>query len=285
VSWARGSQQDIKWSHNLGSNSYVRITLSRDGGATYPEVLASSVKNASSSSGAFIWRVTGPNVSNAMVRVSWTDGPVSDSSNVPFQIVEPALTVTTPGSTSTNWGGGTLQRVKWTTNLGRHDTVKVLMSTDGGATFPTTLASVAASTKYADVTLPVVATATSAARIRVVWSNAPSGTALSSNSSLFTLAPPYVTLTAPNGGETLTSGTSAVVKWASNLGPREFVRIELSTDGGATWPHVAVPSTPSDGAQSVSVAGVWAGSATKVRLVWLKNGAVADISNAGFTVK
>ena len=285
VTWARGSNQEIKWTHNLGSNSFVRVELSRDGGATFAEVLASSVKNVSSSSGSYIWRVTGPNVTSAVIRVSWIQGgAVSDVSNVPFKIADPLITTTSPNLATANWGFGTAQRVKWTTNLSKHDQIKVLLSTDGGATFPVTLATVPGSATFANVTVPTLASATSGARVRVVWADAPTGLSASGTTPVFTMAAPFVTVTKPNGGETWTVGTSATVTWLSNLGALESVRVELSRDGGATWSTVIAASTPSDGSQGVSVNSSWVSSAAKVRVVWVKNAAVTDGSNAVFLI-
>jgi hypothetical protein len=224
-------------------------------------------------------------VPSAVIRVSWTQGgPVSDVSNVAFKIVDPLITTTSPNVTSTNWGFGSVQRVKWTTNLSKHDQIKVLLSTDGGATFPVTLATVPGSATYANVTIPTLAAATSAARVRVVWADAPAGASASGMTPVFNIAAPFVTLTKPNGGETWTVGASATVTWVSNLGALESVRVELSRDGGASWSTVIVASTASDGSHGVVVNSAWVSTAARVRVAWVKNDAIADASNAAFVI-
>ena len=78
-----GSTHVIKWNHNLGVESFVKVELSRDGGVTFPETLAAMHKNAKATTGSFDWRVTGPAMAaaQARIRVSWINGPVSDVSN------------------------------------------------------------------------------------------------------------------------------------------------------------------------------------------------------------
>ena len=287
VNWGRGSTQYIKWTHNLGANSSVRVELSRDGGATFSETLAPAVRNSSATAGSLTWRVTGPNVAAAVVRVSWTGGGASDVSDTRFTIAEPYVKVTSPSASSPHWGYGTKQRRHWATNLGPLDRIDVRLSTDGGATFPTRLAGGAsASTLYADLVVPTLPAPTNTARIQMVWVNAPSGVkAAGVNPVNFQIGAPFVTVTAPNGGEAWTAGTAATIRWASNLGTLEQVRVELSRDGGATYATVLLPSTPSDGSQGVTVNGAWLTSKARVRVSWIARPSVGDSSNANFAIR
>lgn len=62
--WAIGATEQVRWSASGLVN--VRLELSRDGGQTFSEVLASSVP---ASPGVFNWNVTGPPTAGAVVRV------------------------------------------------------------------------------------------------------------------------------------------------------------------------------------------------------------------------
>ena len=285
VNWGRTSAQQIKWNHNLGANSYVRVELSRDGGVTFPETLAAALRNTTDKSGTYDWRVTGPNVSNAVVRVTWTNGPVSDVSNTTFTIAEPFLTVAAPSTAATDWGYGTRQAIYWTTNLGPLDTVDVLLATDG-TTFSPVANKVAASALSAVITVPTLASPTTLARVRVAWTNAP-GTALSSTNPIgFKIQPAFVTVLAPNGGEVWTVGTAQSVRWALNLGSLETLDIQLSKDGGATWTTVLANKNKIDkGAHAFTIDANWVTERARIRLVWPRNTAVADQSNANFAVR
>ena len=96
--------------------------------------------------------------------------------------------------------------------------------------------------------------------------------------------PPAGTLrvTAPNGGETLTSGSAVEVKWTAT-GVKN-ARLEYSTNDGSTWSNVRfnvdaakqtetwlVPYTPTNTA--------------RMRIVSLENAQVSDISDATFRIQ
>jgi hypothetical protein len=187
----------IKRNHNLGIHSSVNIELSRDG-VNYTEMIASGVPNSTGTKGTFAWVVTGPTTPTARVRVTWTNGGTSDTSNTNFTIGTASTTVTIPKATA-NWGYGTTQKQTWTSNLGPADTVDVLLSTDGGATYPTSLPSnVLASKKTVTFTTPTLGAPTTTARVKVVWSNPPSGSAAEAISPAnFMVEPPFVRVTSP----------------------------------------------------------------------------------------
>jgi len=58
-----------------------------------------------------------------------------------------------------------------------------------------------------------------------------------------------LTITSPNGTETFTSGEVTVLSWTS-IGTFANVRIDCSTDGGASWQNL-VSSTANDGSESI----------------------------------
>jgi subtilisin family serine protease len=284
VNWGRGSRQQITWTHNLGSNTYVRIDASRDGGATFTEI-AHAIKNTSATAGSFDWTVSGPNSTAAVIRVSWAEAPVSDVSNVSFTIADPYIAVTRPAKGS-NWGFGTQQSQAWTSNLGPGDLVDVALSVDGAQTFPTVLSSgTPASAKSTKFLVPALGQQTSLARIRVRWANPSSGTTLAATSPVnFILAPPFVQVTSPNGGEIWVAGTKPVVRWVHNLGSLEGVAIHLSLDGGTTYETTIVGGTVSDGSHVYLVGTTAVSTAARVRVSWLKQPGVADVSDAPFQV-
>ena len=283
VNWGRGSTQQIKWSHNLGATSWVRIDVSRDGGVSYVTI-ADRVKSSKSSSGTFDWLVTGPNTTAALVRVSWVDGPATDASNVPFTIADPFITVGAPSKSSVNWGYGTRQKQAWTTNLGPGDRLNVLLSTDGGQTFPIVLAGqISGALKSTTIVAPTLSAPTATARVRVVWANAPTGGPVAGmNAVNFRVEPPFLRLTAPNGGEVWTIGTNGVIGWVHNLGALESLRLDLSVAGQAL---TLSSGTPSDGSHSVPVVSAWVGEGAVLRAEWLNNAAVSDTSDAPFAIR
>jgi hypothetical protein len=278
-----GAVQQIKWNHNLGAQSWVHLEASRDGGTTW-ELLDQSFKNTASSSGSFFWTVTGPSTAQGRVRVTWANGPTSDASNVDFAITTASLTMAGPVA-GTNWGWETAQTVSWNTNLGKSERVNIRASLNGGASFPILLAAnVDASQRKATVTTPVTAASEPRVRLKVEWVAHEFINAVSPAD--FRIAMPFVTVTRPNGAaHPWTIGTSPTITWAHNLGSLENVRLELSRDGGATYPIVMLPSTKSDGTQKVAVLAPWATTHARVRITWIKNGAWFDASDADFEIR
>jgi Zn-dependent metalloprotease len=283
-----GSLQVIRWAHNLGAQSFVKIQLSRDGGLTYPVTLVNAHKNSGATSGSYNWRVTGAATTGAQarIRITWTNGPTTDTSNVNFTIAPAFITLTAP-AVGTNWGFTTTQKQVWSTNLGEGDRVNVQLSTAGSTGVYTTMsggANVIASKKTANVVVP--STATAAARLKVVWANPPSGfSATANNPGNFIIQAPFISITAPAAGALWQIGTAKALTWKSNLGVLENVAIHLSKDGGVTFPIAMATSTPSDGTQTFTVNAAWGSqTTTRIRLTWVRTPTLRGTS-ANFTIQ
>ena len=96
---------------------------------------------------------------------------------------------------------------------------------------------------------------------------------------------PFLTLTRPAGpADGWTIGTTPTITWMHNLGTLDNVKLELSIDGGATFPILLVPSTKSDGKQKVTVQPAWATTQGRVRVTWLHPSAVSATSAANFPI-
>ncbi len=95
-------------------------------------------------------------------------------------------------------------------------------------------------------------------------------------------------VTAPNGGETWTVGSSQNVTWSvngTNNAPVSCanVKLSLSVDGGQTFPHVLAASTPNDGSQSVTVPAGLNTASARIKVEAVDN-VFFDVSNANFTI-
>jgi hypothetical protein len=141
--WNIGTAYSITWTatDNTAVTS-ISIVLSRDGGTTYADTLATGEAN----DGTYSWTAATPLSATARVKVRAYDaaGNVGeDASNANFTIADgtaPLVTVTAPNGGET-WDIGTSYSITWTaTDNIAVASVSILLSRDGGATYPDTLA-------------------------------------------------------------------------------------------------------------------------------------------------
>jgi hypothetical protein len=91
-----------------------------------------------------------------------------------------------------------------------------------------------------------------------------------------------VTVTAPNGGETLTAGSIAAITWTTT-GSIANVALDYSTNAGSTWTQITA-STPNDGAYDWTVPSA-ATTQGRIRARDAADAAVYDTSNGNFTIQ
>jgi len=167
--WAIDSFFDITWTatDNVGVTS-IDILLSTDGGATYPTTIATGESN----DGVYSWQVDAPPTTQARVKVIAYDAATNsgeDVSDADFTIsdgTDPAVTVTSPNG-GENWAIDSFFDITWTAtdNVGV-TSIDILLSTDGGATYPDTITTGEVNDGVYSWTVDAVATTT--ARIKVI---------------------------------------------------------------------------------------------------------------------
>jgi M6 family metalloprotease-like protein len=154
-----------------------------------------------------------------------------------------SLSVSIPNG-GENWTAGSTHNVTWTIsgNTSQISYQLVGYSTDGGSTYTIVSndplnAQQPASARSFSWTLPS-GVSTTQGRVQV--------TARAANTSIvaqdasdadFTIAP-ILTVTAPNGGENWTAGTTHSITWSVSGSTANvwYYKVALSTDSGATWP-------------------------------------------------
>jgi hypothetical protein len=286
VTWATGSTQSITWNHSLGTSQTVNIDLSRDGGTTWVSI-ATNVTNATATTGTHSWLVSAPATTQARVRVSASaNTAIADTSDTNFTIsemVSGTITVTSP-ATGAQWGLATHRTITWDHTLGAGRTFNILLSTDGGSSFPTTIASgVPAGATTGSYDWVVAGATTTTARVRVVST---ANAAIQGTTGNFRIRTASVTVTAPNTAVSWAIGTTRSITWTQYLGTQETVNIDESLDGGTTWTSIAtsVPhTTDTTGSYDWVVTGP-ASTTARIRVTWTANSAVTDMSNQNLTV-
>lgn len=266
--WYIGSTQAIHW--DLAGPGNVRIELSRDGGATWANLIGSTPND-----GEQLWDVKGAPTNRALVRVTSRDNPaVTDTSDSTFTIPPAALTLLAPN------GGETFQvgqhvEIAWSSqNLAGG--IEVALSRNGGATW-----------ELIDATTPndgsriwtVSGPATTQAIFRV--RSAVEHAIADSSDAAAGISGASLTVTSPNGGETLLVGSTTTLTWSSS-GLAGAVHADLSRNGGATWERI-LTNTANDGNQVWNISGP-ATSQALVRLQSVSNPGISDVSDAVFSI-
>jgi hypothetical protein len=134
-------------------------------------------------------------------------------------------------------------------------------------------------------TAAMPATPTTQALVRV----SPVGMPINGDTSnvVFTVAAPLVTVTAPNTNVNWAIASVKNITWTHNLGTLESVTIEVSRDGGSTW-SVLAANISNTGGTSGTFGWTVTGPATtlgRIRVTWVRDGTVLDISNVNFRIQ
>lgn len=241
--WAVNSAYDITWTSN-GIEGGARIEYSTDRGISWVDIIMNTEND-----GVYQWTLPDTPSENCLVRISCGDGDDghSDMSNGPFSIVPPAppaIVVTSPN------GGeqlliGLEYEITWTT-YGNVDEVNLEYSTDNGDTWETIAEYVPNIDSYLWI---VSAPQSENCLIRVSEID---GEPFDVSNEVFAIVPvPTITVTSPNGGETLEADSSHNITWNST-GSLDCIRIEYSQDSGDTW-TIIVDSAPNNGSYQWNV--------------------------------
>jgi hypothetical protein len=245
-SWEVDSSQQITWT-TTGTVGNVKIEYSIDSGINWTPIVGS----IASDSGSYDWTIPNTPSEDCLARISEIGDSLSDTSDDVFTIaIPPAITVVAPNG-GENWEVGFTEQITWTSE-GAVGKVKIEYSTDSGGSWKNIKASANNTGSYS-WTIPDDPSTNCLVRISETDGD-PSDT----SDNLFTISPPpFITVTAPNGGENWEVGSSQQITWTST-GTADNVKIEYSIDNGANWAEVVgsiasdsgsydweVPDTPS----------------------------------------
>jgi len=141
--WAAGAAVSVTWtaSDNVGVD-HVDIWLSYDDGKTFPQLLVGDLPN----SGSWLWQLPVAVYSDLMIQIVAEDAATNtgdDVSDGSFQISDqypPVVAVTQPAGGEV-WDTSSTQTISWTAadNIGVA-AIDIFLSTDGGLTWPDTVA-------------------------------------------------------------------------------------------------------------------------------------------------
>jgi hypothetical protein len=229
--WQVNSQQTITWT-STGIVGNVRIEYSTNNGGNWTEITASTKND-----GSFPWTVPDEVSLHCLIRISETDGDPTDTSDNVFSIFVPAITVTSPNGYE-NWEAASTHNITWT-STGTVGNVKIEYSTNNGGNWIEIIASTENDESF-PWTLPGVDSNQCLVRVSET-----DGSPTDTSDNVFTIFPPSITVTSPNGGENWQVNSQHPITWTS-IGTVGNVKIEYSTDNGDNWTEIT-PSTGNDG--------------------------------------
>ncbi|MFN0157180.1 MAG: WD40/YVTN/BNR-like repeat-containing protein [Bacteroidota bacterium] len=189
---------------------------------------------------------------------------------------QPSVTVVVPNG-GEEWLAGSSSTVQWNSSS-LSGNVKIELSRDGGSTFSEVLS---ASTSNDGVQEWVVSgTPTTTAKIRVSSVSTP--TVADTSNASFEITQAAIVTTSPAPASIWMVGGSVPVQWNS-AHLTGNVKIELSRDGGMTFPEILFAGTENDGVETWTASGTQT-SLARIRISSITQPSVVDTTPGTFTI-
>jgi hypothetical protein len=271
--WQPGTTHNITWSSSGITN--LNIELSTDYGSTWNIV----ANNVAASTGTYSWMV--PNSISNSCKIKLTDAGESNNyveSNDVFAIKNIVLTAPFGGEV---WQANTTHNITWLEFGDTSSSVTIDLSTDGGTSWINLNTVFAGKGTYNWTVPPLPCTLT---KIRVSYASMPDISSRSlHNFTMTTNSAQAVLLTSPNGGTEIEARSSQNITWTATSGI-PVIKIELTTDKGATWSSITNFILASSGTFNWTVPNVHS-SDCKVRITAdTMSGNVYDVSDSVFAI-
>ncbi len=263
--WEAGTSKSITWVDN--NVSRFRVRYSSNSGSSYSYITTSTYANAHS------WTVPNNPGNNYLIRVEdYYNSCKYDESDSVFSVTPPTpvITVTSPNGTYYPLQSVT---IAWTSAYLNSAFVNIDFSSDSGSTWASIVSNTSNDGSHS-WTIPDSVSSNCFVRVTEVgsptvydWSNR------------FTIASPFITLNAPNGGEVWKGCESKTISWSVGGGSNSY-RLDYSLDSGATWSFIA---TRSGSSYNWTIPAKLSSSKALVRIRDISRN-MGDTSNAVFTL-
>jgi predicted nucleic-acid-binding Zn-ribbon protein len=270
------TQTSITFDHTPAYTAYT-IEYSINNGSTWTTLVSNQTYNGTT--GTYSWSVPNLSTTQARVRVYPTGYTyLADVSDTTFTIKR-AVTIIQP-----NFGGvlqvGTSYPIIWSSD-GISNLYDLAYSTNGGSTWTNIILGYNTSTNTYNWTVPNTASTNCLIRIRDNINSCKediSDIAFTISSSA---AP--ITITAPNGQDTLLGCQNYTIRWTESGTPLGSYNIDYTTDGGVSWLPVVANYATTAGTYQWVVPNINTTTAL-VRVASSANNTIFDLSNAAFNI-
>jgi Metallo-peptidase family M12B Reprolysin-like/Viral BACON domain len=275
-SWTALSSHNITWT-TTGTVGNVKIEYSANNGSSYNTISAST-----NNDGTHSWTVPNTISSQYLVKITEaSDASVSDSSDAVFSIVSAGtatISVTSPNG-GESWTALSSHNITWTTT-GTVGNVKIEYSSNNSSSYN----SITASTNN-DGTHSWTVPNTISSQYLVKITEASDASVTDTSDATFSVvasgSSATLTLTSPNGGESLAVSSTSAINWTST-GSISNVKLQYSTNNGSSWTNI-ISSTADDGAYNWTVPNA-VSSNCKIKIIDAADASVSDSSDAVFSI-
>ncbi|MBS9770267.1 MAG: VCBS repeat-containing protein, partial [Trichodesmium erythraeum GBRTRLIN201] len=266
-----GKSYTLEWTDNFRDE--VKLELYKD------NFLQATISSSTPSDGSFSWTVptsltSGSNYNIKMTKVN--DSSIYDYSN--NFTIEPnkEVNITFP-SNFTSLQTGQSYDIQWTDNIDEN----VKLELYKGGSFNSTISSSTESDGSYSWAVPTSVTTGSDYQVKIT-SISDSSLSDFSNSN-FTIKPEdFITVSSPDGGNTLELGKTYTINWSDNID--ENVKLELYKAG--SFFGTISSSTASNGSYSWAVpTSLTTGNDYQVKITSISDSSLSDFSNSNFTIK
>jgi hypothetical protein len=278
--WYVYELKNITWTSSGTVDNNLTIQYSTDGGSNWTNIATGEADDGLYSN----WLVPDAVSSNCLIRIFDANQTTTvDTSDSVFSILEPSITLTSPNG-GEQWIATNTYQITWTSTNGVSDNLVLYYSTDGGSTYPNTIATGQANDGSYDWVVPVDVSST----VKVKIEDGNRTATYDESDAVFDIIPtPTITVTAPDGGEAWYVNTTQNITWSSTGQVSNNLEIRYSTDGGTTWPAGKIIATAeaNDGTYSWGPIPDDLSTNCKVKITDLDAPVVNDKSNNPFVIQ
>lgn len=271
-SWEIGTEQEINW-FAFGVSS-LKIDYTTNNGQSWNPIV-NSVLNT----GSYYWKeIPNEPTSLAKIRISdASDGDPVDESDAVFTIAqESQIKVVSPNG-GEKLQSGTTSNIQWT-SMNVPD-VRIEYTTNGGANWEEIIASTPSTGFYVWKQIPDLNSQQCRIRISDQSDGVPSDIS-DNNFQITNQVVKSLQVLSPNGDEDWEAGTKQNITWSAQAVPN--VRIELTTDQGASWNTLAENVT--GGAYEWNINQALNSTQCQIKISDVTDATISDISDGTFTI-
>ena len=268
-----GGIQDIEWNYSPLTDSTVSLYYSIDNSIW--TLICDTVPN----NGSYSWKVPNDSSYNCKIKIiDNSNSLIGDSSSSMFKILPSPIRITFPN------GGEYLEKqtyyfITWTTAPNAYiNKIKLLYSTDGGSSWNYINSYTDNNDSYYWITPDIV----SSNMLIKVENRYGKGSDISNATFNVGITPPNtITITSPNGGETLPYTGSYNIMWNST-GSVDSVSLYYSLNNGNSWSTIVIGDSNTN-SYTWNYTALTSNQAL-IKVIEYGDSTVSDISNAIFNI-